>query len=155
MDLCLYYPELGYYSRNASQFGKAGDFFTSSDVHAVFGRLLARQFEEMWRVLDRPARIEIREIGPGRGLFAQDVLDWSEKKFPDFSQALHYVLIERSPALRQQIERSLDRHLNSGKAALEIPEPAEGGTVPGSDESPAAKQRQGTAHGASRGSEPK
>ena len=49
VDLCLYHPELGYYSRNAEQFGKAGDFYTSSDVHAVFGRLLARQFEEIWR----------------------------------------------------------------------------------------------------------
>ena len=84
MELCLYHPELGYYSRNAEQFGKAGDFYTSSDVHAVFGRLLARQFEEMWRVLGSPEQIEILELGPGRGLFAQDVLDWSEKKFPDF-----------------------------------------------------------------------
>ena len=118
MELCLYHPELGYYSRNAAQFGKAGDFFTSSDVHAVFGRLLARQFEEMWRVLDRPVQIEIRELGPGRGLFAQDMLDWSQKKFPDFFQALRYVLVERSPSLRQQIERTLDRHLHAGKAAL-------------------------------------
>src|SRR5712671_7172031 len=44
MELCLYDSKLGYYSRNAEQFGKAGDFYTSSDVHAVFGRLLARQF---------------------------------------------------------------------------------------------------------------
>ena len=61
MELCLYEPELGYYSRAREQFGKAGDFYTSSDVHAVFGRLLARQFEEMWRALgfagaDRPDR---------------------------------------------------------------------------------------------------
>jgi SAM-dependent MidA family methyltransferase len=77
MELCLYDPELGYYSRNAEQFGKAGDFYTSSDVHKVFGRLLARQFEEMWRALDSPGRIELIELGPGRGLFAQDVLDWS------------------------------------------------------------------------------
>ena len=38
MEMCLYDPELGYYSRNVEQFGKAGDFYTSSDVHAVFGR---------------------------------------------------------------------------------------------------------------------
>src|SRR4029077_3261365 len=75
MEMCLYDPELGYYSRHAEQFGKAGDFYTSSDVHAVFGRLLARQFDEMWRVLGSPAQIEILELGPGRGLFAQDVLD--------------------------------------------------------------------------------
>ena len=54
MELCLYDPELGYYSRNGEKFGKAGDFYTSSDVHAVFGRVLARQFEEMWRALGEP-----------------------------------------------------------------------------------------------------
>src|ERR1700675_4411139 len=98
MELCLYDPELGYYSRNAEQFGKAGDFYTSSDVHAVFGRLLARQFDEMWRAVGSPERIELLELGPGRGLFAQDVLDWSKKKFPDFFAALTYTLRESSPA---------------------------------------------------------
>src|SRR5580700_367587 len=118
MEMCLYDDELGYYLRNASQFGKAGDFYTSSDVHAVFGRLLARQFDEMWRALGSPASIMVKEIGPGRGLFAQDVLDWSEKKFPKFFHALHYVLIECSPALRQRIEATLSRHLEAGRAGV-------------------------------------
>jgi len=118
MEICLYDPELGYYSRNVEQFGKAGDFYTSSDVHAVFGRLLARQFEEIWRVLGSPERIEILELGPGRGLFAQDVLDWSEKKFPDFFRALHYSLAENSPALRQRLQATLSRHFAAGKASL-------------------------------------
>jgi SAM-dependent MidA family methyltransferase len=118
MEMCLYDSELGYYSRNAAQFGKAGDFYTSSDVHAVFGRLLARQFEEMWRALGSPARITVNELGPGRGLFAQDVLDWSEKKFPDFFCAIRYILDERSPALRPRIESTLSRHLESGRAQL-------------------------------------
>ncbi len=118
MEMCLYDPELGYYSRNAQQFGKAGDFYTSSDVHAVFGRLLARQFDEMWRALGSPKHIELIELGPGRGLFAQDVLDWSEKKWPDFFQALRYRLIESSPALRDRIKETLGRHIESGRANL-------------------------------------
>src|ERR1700687_551438 len=118
MELCLYDPQLGYYSRNAEQFGKAGDFYTSSDVHAVFGRLLARQFEEMWRVLESPAQIEILELGPGRGLFAQDVLDWSEKKFPEFFHAVHYTLAESSPALRQRLKATLGKHFRSSKVSL-------------------------------------
>jgi SAM-dependent MidA family methyltransferase len=118
MELCLYDPELGYYSRNAQQFGKAGDFYTSSDVHAVFGRLLARQFDEMWRALGSPDHIELVELGAGRGLFAQDVIDWSQKKFPDFFCALHYLLVESSPALRARIEQTLELHLESGKAEL-------------------------------------
>jgi SAM-dependent MidA family methyltransferase len=118
MELCLYDTDLGYYSRNAEQFGKAGDFYTSSDVHAVFGRLLARQFEEMWRALGSPAQIEILELGPGRGLFAQDVLDWSEKKFPDFFRALHYRLVETSPVLRKRLQATLERHFAAGKTSL-------------------------------------
>jgi SAM-dependent MidA family methyltransferase len=118
MELCLYDPELGYYARNAEQFGKAGDFYTASDVHAVFGRLLARQFDEMWRALGSPEHINLVELGPGRGLFAQDVLGWSEKKFPDFFRAVHYVLVESSPALRQRIEKTLGNHLESGEAEL-------------------------------------
>ena len=117
MELCLYHPELGYYSRNAEQFGKAGDFYTSSDVHAVFGRLLARQFEEIWRALGSPAEIEILELGPGRGLFAQDVLAWSEKKFPEFFHALHYSLAEQSPKLRDRLRGVLASYLESGKAS--------------------------------------
>jgi SAM-dependent MidA family methyltransferase len=115
MEMCLYDPELGYYSRPAEKFGKAGDFYTSSDVHAVFGRLLARQFEEMWRVLDKPEQLEILELGPGRGLFAQDVLDWSEKKFPEFYRSLRYTLVERSPSLRERLRALFGSRLESGK----------------------------------------
>jgi SAM-dependent MidA family methyltransferase len=126
MELCLYDPEHGYYSRNAEQFGKSGDFYTSSDVHAVFGRLMARQFDEMWRTLGSPEKIAVVELGPGRGLFAQDVLDWSEKKFPDFFRAMQYVLVETSPTLRERIERLLSRRLESGKAVLASHEAAFG-----------------------------
>jgi len=131
MELCLYDPELGYYTRNVEKFGKAGDFYTSSDVSAVFGRLLARQLDEMWRVLGSPEQVELLELGPGRGLFARDVLDWSEKKFPDFFEALRYTLVERSAALRERLETSLSRHLSSGRASLANLDPRErkGGTL--------------------------
>jgi len=118
MEMCLYDPELGYYSKPAERFGKAGDFYTSSDVHAVFGRLLARQFEEMWRALDTPESLDLRELGPGRGLFAQDVLDWSEKKFPEFFRALRYTLVESSPGLRERLRSTLSRHIESGQAVV-------------------------------------
>jgi SAM-dependent MidA family methyltransferase len=118
MELCLYAPELGYYSRVREQFGKAGDFYTSSDVHAVFGRLLARQFEEMWRAMDKPARIDLVELGPGRGLFARDVLDWSAKQFPAFARALHYALVEQSEHLREKLGERLRQHLETGTCSI-------------------------------------
>ena len=118
MEVCLYDPELGYYSRYKEQFGKAGDFYTSSDVHAIFGRLMARHFEEMWRVLGSPQRLEIIELGPGRGLFARDVLDWSRHKFPDFHRVLHYTLVERSAGLREQLASTLDEYIAAGTATI-------------------------------------
>jgi SAM-dependent MidA family methyltransferase len=118
MQVCLYDAVHGYYSRNVEQFGKAGDFYTSSDVHAVFGRLLGRQFDEIWRALDRPPQIEILELGPGRGLFARDVLDWSNKKFRDFFAALTYTLKESSPALLTKLQDTLREYIGNGKARV-------------------------------------
>lgn len=118
MELCLYDPEFGYYSRAAEKFGKGGDFYTSSDLHAVFGRLLARQFGEMWRTLGSPLHIEVLELGPGRGLFAQDVLDWSEKKFPEFYRALHYTLVESSPSLGERLASDFRKRVEAGRVAV-------------------------------------
>ena len=118
MELCLYHPQLGYYSRPMEQFGKGGDFYTSSDIHAVFGRLLTRQFEEMWRVLGSPEGIDLIELGPGRGLFACDVLDWSARQFPDFARALRYRLVEQSGGLRDRLQQRLSTDITSGRAEV-------------------------------------
>lgn len=118
MELCLYgapNSPPGFYTRDREQFGKSGDFYTSSDVHAVFGRLLCRQFEEMWRLQDSPQQIDIVELGPGRGLFAQDVLDWAGKKYPEFASAVRYRFVETSAALRQKLET---RFASNGKMAI-------------------------------------
>jgi SAM-dependent MidA family methyltransferase len=107
MKLCLYGEAgspAGYYSGERQQFGKTGDFYTSSDVHAVFGRLLARQFEQMWRAMESPTEVAIVELGPGRGLFAQDVLAWTDRKFPEFARAVRYLMAETSPSLRKNLE---------------------------------------------------
>ncbi len=119
MEMCLYNEEFGYYASQADQFGKTGDFYTSSDVHAVFGRLMARQFEEMWRVLGSPEPFILLELGPGRGFFARDVLDWSTKKFPEFFHALHYRLNEVSSVLRRRLEANLAEHFESGKVSFQ------------------------------------
>jgi SAM-dependent MidA family methyltransferase len=129
MAMCLYEPGLGYYARPREQFGKAGDFYTSSDVHALFGRLLCRQFEQMWQALGSPAQLDIIEVGPGRGLFALDVLDWADKKFAcptllaerkggDFASALHYRLVETSEHLRTRQSQRLQSHIDRRRVTI-------------------------------------
>ena len=138
MELCLYGgpggEPPGYYSGPREQFGKAGDFYTSSDVHALFGRLLSRQFEQMWRALGSPARLDLLEVGPGRGLFAQDVLDWTAKKFPEFHRALRYTLLEVSAGLRRRLEERFVNEIVAEKVRVagsisEIEEPLENAIV--------------------------
>lgn len=73
MDLALYAPEAGYYTRARDPFGAAGDFFTAEQLQPVFGRLI-REFAESLRSrtgIDEP--FEIVELGAGRGEMAAEL----------------------------------------------------------------------------------
>jgi SAM-dependent MidA family methyltransferase len=74
MELALYHPERGYYSTSAERPTRGGDFLTAPEVHPMFGRLLARQLDEMWRRLAQPEPFVVREHGAGRGALAASIL---------------------------------------------------------------------------------
>ncbi len=121
MREALYHPLHGYYSKpEATRFA---DYYTSVDVHPIFGRLLARQFAEMWEQMGRPSRFVLVEVGAGVGRLARHVLEFVRAKCPDFHGALHYVAVERSPLRSEQLGNCLAEFIQSGKcqAALEIP----------------------------------
>ncbi len=103
MELCLYHPLYGYYTRGIGG-GGGRDYVTSSGIHRAFGALVARQAEEMWRRARRPEPFLFVEFGPGEGRFAQDFLEESARRGP-FARALHYVMVEPSPVLaaRQRV----------------------------------------------------
>ena len=100
MDLALYHPTSGYYTRADRRSGRAGDFFTSVDVGPLFGQLLAVQFAEMWQLLGRPEPLHVAEAGAGSGRLARDVLDAAAISDPTFYGAIRLHLIERSPQAR-------------------------------------------------------
>ena len=118
MALCLYHPEFGYYTQGRERTGVAGDYFTSSDLHPVFARLVARQAAEMWNAMGRPQPFTWVEMGAGRGLFASDFLSWSTGALPEFAAALDYVAIEPGSAQRQRIEARLAGAGVRGKVRL-------------------------------------
>lgn len=109
MEACLYHPEYGYYTKADQQ--PIRDYFTSADAKPLFGRLLARQFEEMWRVLDRPDPFWLVEAGAGTGALAKAVLDCSADAFPEFYASLRYVAVERSVARRDAQTKLLQMHI--------------------------------------------
>lgn len=121
MRECLYHPVHGYYSKAES--GRFADYYTSVDVHPIFGRLLARKFAEMWEQLSRPKGFVLIEAGAGVGRLALHILDFCQAKFPDFYGAVSYVAVERSPSRREQAAARLERHAKAGRLriAAEIP----------------------------------
>lgn len=121
MRECLYHPVHGYYSRTSA--ARFGDYYTSVDVHPVFGRLLARQFAEMWQLLGSPRSFVVAESAAGVGRLAGHILDFSARALPEFYAALEYVAVERSSARRAEHQTRLASHAAAGRvsSAAEIP----------------------------------
>jgi SAM-dependent MidA family methyltransferase len=123
MDACLYDPQHGYYTR-AEQMPRR-DYFTSVDASPIFGRLLARQFQEMWVQLGCPAEFLLVEPGAGTGALAPQILDFTAESFPEFYSALQYVGVERSAARRAAASAgSLTPHLTAQHFAMVSDMPA-------------------------------
>ena len=103
MDLALYHSDFGYYAQigKRSQTGRGGDFFTSVSVGPLFGRLLARQFFQMWRALGSPSSFGIVEQGAHDGRLACDILEWCRAETAEFFSAIRYGIVESSPAARR------------------------------------------------------
>jgi SAM-dependent MidA family methyltransferase len=113
MDACLYHPEHGYYAKKDQQAWR--DYVTSVDVAPVFGRLLARQFHEMWTLLGRPSPFCLVEAGAGSGDLAKQILDCASESLGEFYSALHYIAVERSATRRVTQEKTLEKHLAAGR----------------------------------------
>ena len=107
MQMVLYHPLHGYYNSGREIIGPEGDYFTSPGVHSVFGKLLARQLNEMWEILGRPFPFFIIEMGAGKGLLCADILGHARDFFPEFFENLRYLLDDQSPAMREKQESRL------------------------------------------------
>ncbi len=129
MRECLYHPVHGYYSQPEAR--RFADYYTSVDVHPIFGRLLARQFAEMWEQMDRPAEFVLAEVGAGTGRLARQILEFSRTTLPEFYGAVRYVAVERSPGRCDQIATNLQEFVREGKcqASVEIPGRVNAGCV--------------------------
>jgi SAM-dependent MidA family methyltransferase len=121
MREALYHPLHGYYSKpEAARFA---DYYTSVDVHPIFGRLLARQFAEMWEQTGRPDKFNLIEVGAGVGRLARHILEFAQRKLPEFYAAVQYVAVERSLVRNEQLSILLVDFIRAGncRASLEIP----------------------------------
>jgi SAM-dependent MidA family methyltransferase len=109
MERALYHPEYGYYSSDRAKIGRRGDYFTNVSVGPLFGELLAAQFAEVWKLLGRIDNFTVVEQGAHHGEFARDVLESTQRRFPQFFAALRYCIIEPFSKLQDRQSEALEK----------------------------------------------
>lgn len=137
VEAALYDPESGFYA-SGGHAGRRGDFITSPEVGPLFGAVLGRYLDEVWRELGEPDPFVVVEAGAGVGTLARTVLEGAPACLP----ALTYVLVEQSAVLR---ERHRD-HLDIADPALAFPPPRpddDGAAAPGEAAAAQSERDQG------------
>ena len=106
-------------------FGARGDFVTAPEISQLFGELLGLWCVSLWQSAGSPPRVELVELGPGRGKMMSDILR-TAKHFPAFGEALSVSMVEASPnRTRPAIPLRLDSGLRAevtagiGRAAVD------------------------------------
>ncbi|MDQ6928937.1 MAG: SAM-dependent methyltransferase [Actinomycetota bacterium] len=117
MELALYDPESGFYTRAGGP-SRRRDYITSPSLGPLFGAVLARALDSWWRDLGAPDEFGVIEAGAGDGSLAKSILAAA----PDCGSALRYTLVERSEVLRR-------RHPATVTSRAEIPAGAPAGVI--------------------------
>jgi SAM-dependent MidA family methyltransferase len=105
MERCLGDPEHGYY-RSRSGIGRDGDFTTAPEISQVFGELIGLWSAVVWQQMGAPERVNLVELGPGRGVLMADALR-AASIMPGFLAAIDLHLVEINPAFREMQSQRL------------------------------------------------
>lgn len=105
MEEVLTNPKAGFYI-NRDVFGAEGDFITSPEVSQMFGEMVGVWAMCLWEQMGRPNKVNLVELGPGRGTLMADLLRGASK-FKNFTELLHIHLVECSPTLKELQHRNL------------------------------------------------
>lgn len=107
MATALYHPEHGYYAASTKRVGKDADFITSVSVGRCFGMILARRLLAYWQESGRATTFHIIEPGAHDGSLCADILMEIKQLDATFYDAIHYHLIDATPALIQAQQQKL------------------------------------------------
>ncbi|KAJ0754452.1 putative protein arginine methyltransferase NDUFAF7 [Helianthus annuus] len=99
MEEVLINPKAGFYI-NRDVFGAEGDFITSPEVSQMFGEMIGVWAMCLWEQMGQPDRVNLVELGPGRGTLMADLLRGASK-FEKFTQSINIHMVEVSPALKK------------------------------------------------------
>ena len=106
MDICLYYPEFGYYQTNSEKTGKHGDFYTAPNVSKVFGEVIADYIYSLWIELQEPENFSIVEFGAGKGQLAYSIIEQLQN-YTQLNNSFTYYIIDASSSFQKQQKQLL------------------------------------------------
>jgi SAM-dependent MidA family methyltransferase len=105
MQQALCHSEHGYYMFR-DPLGAAGDFTTAPEISQMFGEIIGIWCAALWREMGSPERVNLVELGPGRGTLMADALR-AAAAVPGFAAAIDLHMVETSPFLRRRQRQSL------------------------------------------------
>ncbi|GFP90353.1 NADH dehydrogenase [ubiquinone] complex i assembly factor 7 [Phtheirospermum japonicum] len=114
MQEVLTNPKAGFYM-NRDVFGAGGDFITSPEVSQMFGEMVGVWAMCLWEQMGQPKRVNLVELGPGRGTLLADLLRGASK-FKNFTESLEIHMVECSPALQKLQYQNLKCTTEDGTA---------------------------------------
>ena len=106
MALALGHPRHGYYA-SRDPFGARGDFVTAPEISQLFGECLAVWCVLAWEAMGRPPRLNLVELGPGRGTLMADLARTLDRVAPALARGAQLHLVETSPVLRAKQQAAL------------------------------------------------
>ncbi|MCC6921222.1 MAG: SAM-dependent methyltransferase [Alphaproteobacteria bacterium] len=98
-----------HYYATRDPLGASGDFTTAPEISQLFGEMIGLCLVDHWERSGVPGRIDLVELGPGRGTLMADILRAARIR-PAFARAARVTLVETSPALRARQAETLKAH---------------------------------------------
>jgi NADH dehydrogenase [ubiquinone] 1 alpha subcomplex assembly factor 7 len=120
MALCLGHPQHGYYVTR-DPLGAEGDFITAPETSQVFGELIGIWAAGAYVAMGEPPRVNLVELGPGRGTLMADMLRTISKISPGLAAAAVLHLVETSPVLRARQRQLLGAGASWHMSLEEVP----------------------------------
>ncbi|MEW6455441.1 MAG: SAM-dependent methyltransferase [Acidobacteriota bacterium] len=98
MEVALYHPQYGYYMIKR-EIGKKGDFFTSPSVSSLFSLTIAKFIERNNEKFLQDEKIQILEIGGGKGYLMNGLIEYFDENNPTLSKKIEFLFLELKPLL--------------------------------------------------------
>jgi len=112
MEAALYDPFHGYYASGRAHIGRSGDFYTAVSSGPLFGRLLACQLAEMWKLAGAPENWTLVEQGAASGALSLDILEHLKATAPDCYANASLRIVEPFSHFQRVQSQVLLKHLS-------------------------------------------